>query len=422
MKRVSKSKFLLVAAVCVVAAAGCEAPPATPALPPTIGEKIPSGHGPATSPGADQLGPVPEGMANPHGTHGGGGTPSAISQLAKTAAIVKVDDVTITKADLDRAMAQAAALAGIPPEMLDGEMKTAFEQPAYEKLIERNLLAKEARARKMWPSDAEVKAKREEMLKSLPQGKTLQDVLSAIGADEKSFEDDLRIDVALASLLKALESEVKPVDDAAIAAIYEQNKQVFVVPDTASAAHILVKVDRGAGAEVLAEKKKAAEAIMKEVVGKDDATFARVAAEKSDDASGKARGGDLGTFKKGDLFPEFEAMAFKLKEGEIGGPVQTDRGFHIIRGGGAEKGRELPVAEAKKIIAERERVKGFLGAVDALVDRLRAAAKIERLVEPAPSPLVDPNENGSRVPAWKASGKNAMPGMANPHGAPAAGH
>jgi hypothetical protein len=306
--------------------------------------------------------------------------------------------------------------------MLDGEMKTAFEQPAYEKLIERNLLAKEARARNMWPGDADVKVKREEMLKSLPAGKTLQDVLGAIGADEKSFEADLRIDVALAALLKALESEVKPADDATIAKIYEENKHVFVVPDTASAAHILVKVDRAAGPEVIAEKKKLAEAIKKEVSGKDDATFARVAAEKSDDASGKARGGDLGTFKKGDLFPEFEAMAFKLKEGEIGGPVQTDRGFHVIRGGGAEKGRELPVAEAKKIIAERERVKGFLGAVDALVSRLRSAAKIERLVEPAPSPLVDPNENGSRVPAWKASGKNAVTGMPNPHGAPAAGH
>jgi foldase protein PrsA len=421
MKRVSKSKVLLLAAALVVAAGGCEAPSTTTPLPPTIGDKIPSSHGAATSPAAEQLGAAPEGMANPHGSHGGASTPSAISQLAKTAAIVKVDDVTITKADLDRAMAQAAALAGIPPEMLDGEMKTAFEQPAYEKLIERNLLAKEARARKMWPGDAEVKAKREEMLESLPQGKTLQDVLAAIGADDKSFEDDLRIDVALASLLKALESEVKPVDDATVTKIYEENKHVFVVPDTASAAHILVKVDRAAGPEVIAEKKKAAEAIMKEVAGKDDATFARVAAEKSDDPSGKARGGDLGTFKKGDLFPEFEAVAFRLKEGELGGPVQTERGFHVIRGGGAEKGRELPVAEAKKIILERERVKGFLGAVDALVKRLRTAAKIERLVEPAPSPLVDPAESGSRVPAWKASGKNALPGMANPHGAPA-GH
>jgi foldase protein PrsA len=422
MKRVSKLKLFVIAVALVVAAVGCEAPSTTSTLPPTIGEKIPANHGAATSPGAEQLGAAPEGMANPHGSHGGAGTPSAISQLAKTAAIVKVDDVVITKADLDRAMAQAAALAGIPPEMLDGEMKTAFEQPAYEKLIERNLLAKEARARKMWPSDAEVKAKREEMLKSLPAGKTLQDVLGAIGADEKSFDEDLRIDVALASLLKSLESEVKPIDDAALAKIYEENKKVFVVPDTASAAHILIKVDRAAGSDVVAEKKKAAEAIMKEVVGKDDATFARVAAEKSDDASGKARGGDLGTFKKGDLFPEFEAMAFKLKEGEIGGPVQTERGFHIIRGGGAEKGRELPSAEAKKIITERERVKGFLAAVDALVSRLRTGAKIERLVEPAPSPLVDPNESGSRVPAWKASGKNAVPGMANPHGAPGASH
>lgn len=408
----------------VVSTSACDDKPAEPALPPTIGDKIPSGHGaPKGTPGADKLGEPPAGMPSPHGSHsapGGGiaGAPSGISQLDKAAVVAKVDDVVITKADLDRSMAQAAALAGVPPEMLDPQMKSAFELPAYEKLIERTLLAKEARRRGLWPSDADVKAKRAEMLKSLPAGKTLTDVLTAIGADEASFDSDLHIDVAIAALLKSLEAAAVKPAAAAIAAIYEANKAVFTVPDTASAAHILVKVDRASGKEVIAEKKALAEAIKKEVVGKDDATFARVAAEKSDDISGKARGGDLGTFKRGDLFPEFEAVAFKIKDGEIVGPVQTDRGFHIIRGGGAKAGRVLPAAEANGIIAERERVKGFLAAVDTLVEKLRGEAKIERVVEPVASPLVDPSERGSRVPSWKANSKSAIPGMANPHGAP----
>ena len=429
MKRSSLSSFiasLTVAVACVggaVVVTACDDKPATPALPPTIGDKIPAGHGaPTGTPGADKIGETPAGMPSPHGSHdspgGMDGAPSAISKLDKTAVVARVDDVVITKADLDRSMAQAAALAGVPPEMLDAQMKSAFELPAYEKLIERSLLAKEARRRGLWPTDADVKAKRDEMLKSLPPGKTLADVLAAVGADEKSFDADLHVDVAIAALLKALEAEAKKPDPKEIAAIYEANKAVFTVPDTASAAHILVKVDRASGKEVIAEKKALADSIKKEVVGKDDATFARVAAEKSDDISGKARGGDLGTFKKGDLFPEFEAVAFKLKEGEIAGPVQTDRGFHIIRGGGAKPGRVLPVAEANGIIAERERVKGFLGAVDTLVDKLRGEAKIERVVEPVASPLVDPAERGSRVPSWKANSKSAMPGMANPHGAP----
>ena len=334
------------------------------------------------------------------------------------AVIARVDDVTITKADLDRAMAQAAALAGVPPEMLDGQMKTAFEQPAYEKLIERTLLAKEATRRKLTPSDAELKEKREEMLKSLPAGKTLTDVLAAVGADEKSFADDLRVDVAIGNLLKVLEKEEKKPDAATIKTIYEANKEVFTVPDTTSAAHILVKVDRASGEAIVAEKKKLADALKAKVVGKPDAVFAAVAAESSDDPSGKARGGDIGTFKRGDLFPEFEAVAFKLKEGEIAGPVQTDRGFHIIRGGGVAMGRVMPMSEASTIIAERERIKGFLGAVDTLVDKLRGEAKITRVVEPVVSPLVEQGAGGSRVPSWRASGKNAAPGVANPHGAP----
>jgi parvulin-like peptidyl-prolyl isomerase len=426
-------------AALLVLAAGTACEPPAPTTPITVGEKVPSKHGAAKAagsdghaagapgtPGGEELGAAPEGMPSPHGGHGTPGMPgmdgvpttSAISKASPATVILKIDDVEFTKADLSRAMAQAAALAGVPPDMLDAQMRAAFEQPAYEKLIERHLLVKEAKRRKLWPDDAEAKAKRAEMLKTLPEGKTLDDILKAMGVDEKSFDEDLRVDVAIAKLLKDVEAKVPAPPKAAIDDIYQNNKAVFTIPDTAAAAHILVKVDRASGPAVIAEKKKIADEIKASVVGKDDAAFAAVAKEKSDDPSGKARGGDLGMFKRGDLFPEFEAVAFKLKEGEIAGPVQTDRGFHIIRGGGVQLGRTLPAKEAKDIIIERERVKTFLAAVDDLVDELRKGATTVRVMEPVPSPLIDANGRGSRVPNWRASGKNAVKNMGNPHGPP----
>ena len=42
-------------------------------------------------------------------------------------------------------------------------------------------------------------------------------------------------------------------------------------------------------------------------------------------------GGDLGLFRRGTFIQEFEELAFSLKEGEVGGPVFSSLGFHLIR-------------------------------------------------------------------------------------------
>jgi len=415
--------------VVVVPLVGACGPPA-PTTPVTIGDKVKSTHGAqanagdlakSASPG-NQLGKAPSDMPSPHGSHGSPGqaTPaptstSALALAAPTAVVLTIDGAPFTKADLERAMLQAAGLAGIPPEMLDAKMREAFEQPAYEKLIERALLVKEAKKRNLWPDDKEAAEKRAEILKTLPAGKTLDDVLKSVGADEKSFDEDLRVDVALGKLLKSVEQGVPPPPPATIEAVYQQNKAVFTVPDVVAAAHILVKIDRSAGVAVVEEKRKLAEQIKSEVAGKDDAVFARIASLKSEDPSGRATGGDLGVIKRGEYLPEFEAVAFKLKEGEVGGPVRTDRGFHVIKGGGMTPGKTVPAKEAKEIIAERERVKLFLTAVDDLVEGLRKSSTIVRVIEPAASPLIDPNDRGSRVPNWRATGRNAVKGMGNPH-------
>ncbi|MCC6501126.1 MAG: peptidylprolyl isomerase [Anaerolineales bacterium] len=59
--------------------------------------------------------------------------------------------------------------------------------------------------------------------------------------------------------------------------------------------------------------------------------FAETAKEFSKDTGSGMNGGDLGWFGKGQMVTEFENAAFSQKIGEIGEPIQTQFGFHIIQ-------------------------------------------------------------------------------------------
>jgi len=60
-------------------------------------------------------------------------------------------------------------------------------------------------------------------------------------------------------------------------------------------------------------------------------SFATLAILYSEDPGSAKKGGELGMYGKGELYPEFEDVAFTLKEGEISGIVETEAGFHILQ-------------------------------------------------------------------------------------------
>jgi foldase protein PrsA len=100
--------------------------------------------------------------------------------------------------------------------------------------------------------------------------------------------------------------------------------------------------------------------------------FAALAKQYSLDESSKTNGGDLGWAPKGRFDPQFEAVAFQLKVGQVSDVVQTQFGYHLIKVEGHESARELPPE-----LLQNARQQAFLTWLQAV----RQGIKIERLVQ-----------------------------------------
>ncbi|RLD46644.1 MAG: peptidylprolyl isomerase [Bacteroidetes bacterium] len=84
--------------------------------------------------------------------------------------------------------------------------------------------------------------------------------------------------------------------------------------------------------EILPEEKEYAkhklEGIRKRII--DGASFSSMARMYSEDPGSSVKGGELGDFGRGVMYPEFEAIAFSLEPGEVSELVETEAGFHIM--------------------------------------------------------------------------------------------
>lgn len=103
----------------------------------------------------------------------------------------------------------------------------------------------------------------------------------------------------------------------AVKAAYDKYVAAFKPAEEVHARHILVATE---------DEAKAVKADLD--AGK---PFEVEAMAKTTDPSGKQNGGDLGFFQKGQMVPEFEAVAFTLEPGKISDPVKSQFGWHIIK-------------------------------------------------------------------------------------------
>jgi peptidyl-prolyl cis-trans isomerase SurA len=166
---------------------------------------------------------------------------------------------------------------------------------------------------------------------------------------------------------------------------------------SANGFHIIKLIDkRGNDAPVLVTQTHARHILVRlnEVVSESDAQkrllglkeridnggdFAELARLQSEDASA-ARGGDLGWLSPGDTVPEFERAMNELKTGQVGDPVRSPFGLHLIQV--LERRTEDMSKERQRLLARQAiRVRKSDEAYEEWVRQQRDRAYIELKLE-----------------------------------------
>lgn len=160
------------------------------------------------------------------------------------------------------------------------------------------------------------------------------------------------------------------IPEAELKEFYEKNPRQFVQQE-GQARHILVKTKEEAE-KIIADLKKAPKS-------KIEQKFIELANKNTIDpnAQKSQNGGDLGTFQKNQMVPEFGDAVFKLKEGTFTlEPVKTEYGYHVIYLIKKGEAKNISFAEAKAGIENMFKERKFQELIQQKIQDLRSKAKI----------------------------------------------
>ncbi|MCH7890079.1 MAG: peptidylprolyl isomerase, partial [Gemmatimonadetes bacterium] len=158
--------------------------------------------------------------------------------------------------------------------------------------------------------------------------------LIAVSAQEDSLFTTLDLDPLLRPQLDQeiinayMDSVLQPdtaISDQDLRAMWEADPPA----DSVRAQHILLAFpDQATEAQVDSVADLAEQLRARAAAGE---SFEALASQYSEDSGSAVQGGDIGFFGRGMLVPAFEEAAFSLAVGEIGGPVSSSFGLHVIK-------------------------------------------------------------------------------------------
>lgn len=244
-----------------------------------------------------------------------------------------------------------------------------FRRDRYEQILEANRLT---------PSEFEEKLRKDRKTMRVRQLLEASSSPLKLELDKKKLLSETQMSFAFARLDKNAAVETMVVSDADIdakladasfkgrvEADFAKEPLRYDTQEEVRAQHILIKVDAQNPASDAAARKKIDELAVKAKSG----DFGALAAAQSEDLGSKAQKGDLGFFGRGKMVPEFEAVAFSAKVGEISAPVKSPFGYHLIKVTERKEAKKAELKDVERTIAKR------------LINEERYEAEVKKLEE-----------------------------------------
>jgi peptidyl-prolyl cis-trans isomerase C len=248
----------------------------------------------------------------------------AVSNDEKIAASVNGKEITQT--ELEREILNLSHRYSIQTQ--DSTIPEDIESKALDNLITRELLYEASQKAQIKVEDSEVDENLQQAISRFPNKEAFESVLKRENVTEDDLKSEIRYGLAIQNYVEDTYLSKTTVSDQEIQTYYESNPALFKHPEMVKASHILIRVDSQEDDAQKAEARKKIEEVAKKLAAGEN--FAELAKTYSDCPS-SSNGGDLGSFSRGQMVPEFEEVAFSLKPGEISPVVETNFGFHIIK-------------------------------------------------------------------------------------------
>jgi peptidyl-prolyl cis-trans isomerase SurA len=226
---------------------------------------------------------------------------------------------------------------------IDGEPVTAYEVRKYagergldgaapdqalQALITDRLLEKEVKALGIAARDEDI----DRYIGEIQQRNGLdpqrfEQALTAQGMTLESYRARVKAEIEKAQLVNREIRQRVNVSPEEIRRYYDAHLDDYALRDRVKVRHILIVPASDDPDEVARARAKAEEVRALAAKGK---SFDDLAREYSQ-GPGADKGGELGTFGRGDMERALDEAAFALKPGQVSGVVQTSAGFHILR-------------------------------------------------------------------------------------------
>ena len=207
-------------------------------------------------------------------------------------------------------------------EDLESEARAELRQMALDRLIARELIYQAALEQGIVAADREVEAEVGRILRQMGNPKDFWHRLQEGGMDEASFLRMVRKDVTVDKMNARLLDEIPEPAERDIEDFFRNHADKVKSPPTVRVRHLLLPCEAGREEEVAAAARELLATARAD-------NFAEVARRHSACPSA-AGGGDLGFVRAEDLDPAFAELAFQMPVGEVGGPVRTPFGYHLL--------------------------------------------------------------------------------------------
>lgn len=265
--------------------------------------------------------------------------------LTEKDVVITVDGVEITHGEVVQAtQMQMMRLSGQVPQQQLSQLYPQVYQEMSNMLVANILLTQAAEKSSLVVNDDALAAEIAKIESNAPEGKTLKDMLAENEVDFEEWKADLRKQMLIGKLVEETTAHIADANDAEANEFYQANLTSFEMPESVSASHILIGVTPEDTDETKAKKKTDLTVIREQILA--GGSFEELAAAHSSCPSSQ-QGGSLGTFRRGQMVPEFEEAAFGMTTGDVSDIVETQFGYHLIKVTGRQDATVRPLTEVK---------------------------------------------------------------------------